>query len=101
VTARGDVWIVRAGKLRPAIVLTRDPLADILNEVLVVVCTSTVRGLVTEVPVGLDDGLQHHSVANVDMTQLVSQEAFVRRLGQVRASTMEAICDALHHAIGC
>lgn len=100
-TARGEVWIARLDKLRPAIVLTRNPMADILNEVLVVACTTTIRGLVTEVPVGLADGVRTGSVANVDATQLVEQSDLVRRVGQVRSSTMDAICDALHYAIGC
>lgn len=100
-TARGEVWIARLDKLRPVIVLTRDPLADILNEILVVACTTTVRGLSVEVPVGVSDGLQRDSVANLDMTQLIGQAELVHRLGDVRSSTMVAICEALHSAIGC
>lgn len=98
---RGDLWLVRLDKARPAIVLTRDPIADRLNAVLVVAVTRTVRGLPVEVPLGAADGVLSASVANLDQAQRVTKANFVRRLGKVRLSTMEAICEAMHYAIGC
>lgn len=100
-TARGEVWLIEADKRRPAIVLTRDPAAGHLNSILVVTVTGTVRGLPVEVPVGPADGVRHESVANLDSTQLVDRSAFLHRIGRVRPSTMDAICDALHYAVGC
>jgi mRNA interferase MazF len=101
VTAHGEVWLVRLDKVRPAIVLTRDPTAAHLHQVLVAPVTSTVRGIPVEVPVGYPDGINRPSVTNLDMVQLVDRQAFVRRLGRARPSTMDAVCDALHYAIGC
>jgi mRNA interferase MazF len=98
---RGELWLVRSDKDRPAIVLTRDPLADRLNAVLVVAVTSTVRNLPVEVPLDRSDGVRRPAVANLDMTQRMSRDAFLRKIGSVRPSTMDAICDALHYATGC
>lgn len=98
---RGELWLVRADKPRPAIVLTRDPVAELLNEVLVVLVTRTVRDLHTEVVLELADDVRAASVANLDMMERLHRTQFMHRLGRVRPSTMDAICSALHHAIGC
>ena len=98
---RGELWLVHADKPRPAIVLTRDPVADRLNEVLVVLVTRTVRGLHSEVHLERSDGVRVSCVANLDMTERLHRAMFVHRLGRVWPSTMDAICSALHHAIGC
>lgn len=98
---RGELWLVHADKPRPAIVLTRDPVADRLTEVLVVLVTRTVRGLNSEVHLERADGVRISSVANLDMTERLSRTLFMHRLGRVRPSTMDAICSAIHHTIGC
>jgi mRNA interferase MazF len=83
------------------VVLTRDPLAALLNAVIVAPITSTVRGLSTEVSVGAADGVRHDSVANLDNAQLVARARLVRRVGRARRATMTAICVALVTATGC
>lgn len=92
---RGDVRLARLDKVRPVVVLTRDPLGRILNAVIVAPVTSTVRGLTTEVPVGPADGVPLPSVANPDQVQLVARNRLERRVGRARPQTMEALCDAL------
>jgi mRNA interferase MazF len=42
---------------RPALVLTRDEAVDHLNEVFVVLATTNIRGLPTEVELGPADGM--------------------------------------------
>jgi mRNA interferase MazF len=100
-TAHGELWLVAADKPRPAIVLTRDPVARLLSGVLVAPVTSTVRGLAVEVPVTEADGLRRASVVNVDQVRRLDRSAFLHRLGRVRPSTMRDICAALHLAIDC
>jgi mRNA interferase MazF len=87
--------------VRPAIVLTRDPMGQLLNSVIVAPVTSTVRGLSTEVPVGLDDGVRRPSVTNAGHVRLVDREHLRRRIGRARPATMAALCEALAWAIGC
>jgi mRNA interferase MazF len=98
---RGDVWLAQLDKVRPVVVLTRDPLGRLLNAVLAAPVTSTVRGVSTEVAVGPADGVRLASVANLDNLQLVSRSRFVRRVGRARPGTMEALCGALAIAVDC
>ena len=98
---RGDVWLARLDKIRPLVILTRDPLASILNAVIAAPITSTVRNLSTEVAVGPGDGVRVRSVANLDNVQLVARSRLVRRVGRVKPTTMQAICDALATAVDC
>ena len=98
---RGDVWLARLDKVRPFVVVTRDPMGMLLHAVLGAPVTSTVRELSTEVPVGPEDGVRLESVANLDNLQLVARSRLVRRIGRARPSTMSAICRALVIAAGC
>ena len=101
VPRRGDVWLAQLDKVRPVVILTRDPLAGHLNTVIAAPITSTIRGLSTEVAVGLDDGVRHDSVANLDNVQLVARTRLSRRVGRATFATMASICVALNRAVGC
>ena len=98
---RGEVWLAELDKVRPVIVLTRDPMGRLLHGVLVAPVTSTVRGISTEVPLGPEDDVHAASVANLDNLQLVARSRLVRRVGRVRPATMGALCDAVATATGC
>jgi mRNA interferase MazF len=98
---RGEVWLADLDKVRPVIVLTRDPLGRLLHSVIVAPVTSTIRGLSTEVPLGRDDGIRHPSVANLDNVQLLSRDRFRRRIGQAQPATLMTLCAALSVAVDC
>lgn len=98
---RGEVWLARLDKVRPLVVMTRDPLGSLLNSVIAAPVTSTVRHLSTEVPLGPEDGIRRRSVANLDNVQLVARSRLVRRVGRVRAPTLAALCKALSVAVDC
>ena len=98
---RGEVWLAQLDKVRPVVVMTRDPMGRLLNAVLVAPVTATVRGVSTEVPVGAEDGIATPSVANVDNLQLVARDRLVRRVGRARPSTMSSLCTALSIAVDC
>ena len=101
VPRRGDVWLADLDKVRPVIVLTRDPMGRYLHAVLAAPVTSTIRGLTTEVHVGSDDGVRLPSVANLDNAQLVDRRRLRRRVGRVRNDTMRRMCSALAAAVDC
>lgn len=65
---RGEVrWAVHPEwPRRPVLVLTRDEATDRLNEVFVVLATTNIRGLPTEVELGPEDGLPRRCVLNAD-----------------------------------
>lgn len=98
---RGEVWLAQLDKVRPVVVMTRDPMGRLLNAVLVAPVTSTVRGVSTEVSVGAEDGIAKPSVANVDNLQLVARDRLVRRVGRARPSTLSSLCTALSIAVDC
>ncbi|MHB1625150.1 MAG: type II toxin-antitoxin system PemK/MazF family toxin [Candidatus Dormibacteria bacterium] len=98
---RGEVWLADLDKMRPVIVLTRDPMGQLLHSVIVAPVTSTVRGLSTEVPVGRGDGIRHASVANLDHVQLLARTRLRRRIGRAQPATLVAVCAALSIAVGC
>ena len=98
---RGELWLVRLDKVRPAVVLSRDPLGALLKTVIVAPVTSRVRGLSTEVPITAHDGAQPPSVANLDDLQRIERSRFLRRVGKCHGNTMSAICAAIRTATGC
>ena len=87
-------------KVRPVVVLTRDPLGRYLHSVIVGPVTSTVRGLSTEVAVGPEDGLRVPSVINLDTMQLLPRGRLRRRIGRARPAVMAATCRAAAAATG-
>jgi mRNA interferase MazF len=98
---RGDVWLAHLDKVRPVVVLTRDPMGRLLSSVIGAPITSTIRGVSTEVRVGPEDGVRLESVANLDNLQLVARSRLVRKVGRASPSTMTSICHALEIAVDC
>lgn len=98
---RGEVWLARLDRVRPIVVLSRDPFGAILHSVIVAPVTTTIRGISTEVVLGSDDGLRVRSVASLDNVQLAPRDRLIRRVGRVTAPSMTAICRALARATGC
>ena len=84
---RGDVWLAQLDKVRPVIILTRDPMGRLLHAVVTAPVTSTVRGLSTEVPVGPADGQE----ASLPSTSFEDVELELARLtdGQSRSPLPE------------
>jgi len=100
---RGEVWFadVPGGKRRPVLVLTRDPMGRILRSVMCAPITTTIRGLATEVSLGVDAGLVGDSVANFDNVFLMPRHRLIRRLGRAGEAAMAATCEAITIATGC
>jgi mRNA interferase MazF len=98
---RGEVWLAELDKRRPVVVLTRDPLARLLNAVVVAPITSTVRGISTEVSVGSEVGITKRSVINLDNMQRLDRAALVRRVGALPESVFDEVCRAAANVFGC
>ena len=94
-------WVVIGAKRRPVVLLTRDVVIRRLGTILVAPCTTTVRDIPSEVPLGTGDGLPRDCVVNLDNTTLVDAAMLgdvVTTLGRTR---MRQICSALARAVGC
>jgi mRNA interferase MazF len=83
---------------RPVVVLSRDAAIPRLRRTLVAPCTTTVRGLASEVV--LDPG-SRRSAVNLDSVESVSVAILVSRLGRLADAQMRAICKALEVAVDC
>jgi mRNA interferase MazF len=73
---RGEIrWCTFAApdKRRPVLLLTRDEVIDVLNEIIVVPATRTIRGLETEVLLSSEDGMPTACSLNFDHVSLAQR----------------------------
>ncbi len=101
---RGEIWLYALkppDKRRPVVVLTRESVLPLLRTAMVAPVTSTIRGLPSEVPVGVAEGLKRDSVVNLDWVQTVEQRRLKHYLGSLDDSKMAQVCRALAVATGC
>jgi mRNA interferase MazF len=104
VPARGEVWwceLPGAGR-RPVVVLSRDAAIPRLKRTLIAPCTTTIRGLASEVVVEpSEDPVPRRSAINLDSIESVSIAVLVERLGRLGGERMLEICAALNVATDC
>lgn len=100
---RGEIWFAATpGGDRPVLVLTRDPVADRIQSVVVAALTRTRRELVSElVLTAVDDDLPTDCVVNFDNVHTVPRAAFRRRITSLSDARMAQACRTLSDAMGC
>ena len=101
--ARGEVWWYedpRAGR-RPFLILSRDEVIAVLNQVLAVPATRTIRDIPTEVRLTRDDGMPDECVLSLDNVSLVRPALCTSLITRLGPSTMAQGCDALGRATAC
>lgn len=99
---RGEVWwAATIGGDRPVLVLTRDPVADRIDAVVVALCTRTVRGVQSEFPLGPADGMPEPCVASFDNLHTLRRSSFRSRITRIGPERMHDACSALARALGC
>jgi len=101
--SRGEVWWVeRPGSgRRPHLVLTRQEAIPVLNALLAAPTTRTVRGIPTEVLLGLEDGMPEECALSLDNTTLIPKALFVAPICRLGPERMAQVCRALALASGC
>ncbi len=92
------IHVAQLDKARPVLILTREIVRPHLNTVTVAPITSTIRGLSTEVPVGVANGLDKPSVVACDHVTTIPKEALGSRLGLLLDDQERALSDAVHAA---
>jgi len=100
---RGEVWIAEVGrKRRPVLVLTRTEVIDVRALVTVAEITTSIRGISAEVMLDhRTTGLERESVVNCDGLHTVTQSLLTHRVGQLDDTSMQLVCSAVSHALGC
>ena len=101
---RGDIYFHRFGapdKRRPVVILSRQEAIDVLNEVMVAPITTTVRGLMSEVVLDVEQGMKNRCAVNLDHVQTVRKSDIKRHITTLTPAFMADICRALSVATGC
>ncbi len=88
-------------KRRPVLIVSRNDIIPVLNNIVVAPVTSTIRAIPTCIPVGVDEGIDHDSVATFDNLAAVPKSVLTRKLGQLGANGRQQICSALNAMANC
>ena len=106
--ARGLEWgeirqykFLAPDKSRPVLILTRGAAIRYLSRVTVAPITSSVRGVPSEVVLGVEDGMKTRCAVNLHNLVTVNQKGLGRRLTQLSENKMKQICAAIAFSLGC
>lgn len=99
-----EVWWCELAEIgrRPVVVLSRNAAIPRLRRALVAPCTTTVRGLASEVVLEPgEDPIPRRSAVNLDSLESVPVAVLVERLGRLGDDRMRQVCGALEVAVEC
>lgn len=101
--AQAEIWLMETPnqKRRPVLVVSRDEVIPLINNIVVAPVTSTVRDIPTCIDVGPDEGLVHDSVVTFDNISAVPKSVLTVRLGALSVGRRRRICDALAALANC
>ena len=102
--SRGEVWWCEPHAIgrRPVVVLSRDVAIPRLRRALIAPCTTTIRGLASEVVLEPgEDPIPRRSGINLDSVESVSVAVLVERIGRLSDKRMREVCAALGVAVDC
>ena len=102
--ARGEVWWCELHDVarRPVVVMSRDVAIPRLRRVVIAPCTTTIRGLPSEVVLEpSEDPIPRVSAVNLDSLVSVSLGTLTQRLGRLSDDRMREVCGALGVALVC
>ncbi len=88
-------------KRRPVLVISRNEALSVMQTAMVAGITSTIRGLATEVPLGIDDGMKAPCVVNLDHVFTIRQADLHRYVSTLGSEGLVSVCRALGVATGC
>ena len=101
---RGEVWWCELAEIprRPVVVLSRDAAIPRLRRAVIAPCTTTIRGLPSEVVLDPgEDPVPRHSAVNLDALESVSIGVLTERLGRLGDERMRQICSGVAVALDC
>ncbi len=100
---RGEIWMFRFAppdKQRPVLLLTRSDMIPVLHSVTVAPLTRTIRGVASEVVVGIDSGLKTDSAINLHHVATIPKAGLRRFIGAVPPAVLARVRTALLFALG-
>lgn len=100
---RGDVWWAQlAGPVgrRPVVLMSRDAAYAVRTAVTVVEVSTTIRGIASEVQLGVRDGLPRPCVANADNLVTIPKAWLESRIAALSPEKVAAIEEAVRFSLG-
>ena len=100
---RGEVWwyeLPDVGR-RPGCILTRQAAIPVLNALLVVPATRTIRDIPTEVHIGPEDGMPTDCALVLDNLLAIPKVLLTQRITRLGPAKLAELCNALAVAAGC
>ena len=82
------------------LLLSRNEAYRVRELVLVAPLTTRIRGIPSEVPLGLEDGLPRACVVNLDTIVTIARASLSERLASLSPEKLKAVEAALHFALG-
>jgi mRNA interferase MazF len=101
---RGDVHLCRferPDKQRPVLILTCQNLISHLSTITVAPVTSTIRDVLSEVILDVDDGMKSRCAVNLHNAVTISQERLGKRVASLSHQRMQKVCAAIRFSLGC
>ncbi len=98
----GDIWLVDLGmaaKVRPCLIITRQPKSDELDVFTVVAHTTSLRGNHWEIPVP-KNFLKDEGAFDVQRIATVASVKLERKLGELTPAELDGILDLLAERLG-
>jgi mRNA interferase MazF len=92
------IHLAQLDKVRPVLILTREVVRPHLINVTVAPITTTIRGLSTELPVGVANGLRLPSVVSCDNVTTIPTGALGARIGVLLDRQEEMLSTAIRAA---
>lgn len=90
-----EICLARLDKTRPVVVLTRDYARSAMTKVTIAPITSTVKGLSSEVALGVENGLDHPCAASLDNVTTVPVAVLGRSIGHLTDEQEAALARAV------
>ena len=90
-----EICLAHLDKTRPVVVLTREAARAAMTKVTVAPITSTAKGLSSEVPVGLPNGLEQDSVISLDNVVTIPVGLLGRNVGFLTADQEAQLARAM------
>lgn len=100
---RGEIWWadVPGDKTRPVLILTRERFIVRLHSILVAPVTTRIRGIPTEVELGVEDGLPRACAANLDNVFTLRRDRLRDSIALLSVERLDSVCRSYRFAAGC
>lgn len=100
---RGEVWWAELGEgagRRPVLLLSRNEAYAVRKLVTVAPLTTRIRGISSEVPLGIAEGVPKECVANLDTITTIARSCLCENLARLSAGKMKQVEAAVRFSLG-